>query len=898
MRRLIPVLLLACLLLWHGLAFAQQPPGSQCVSQAIAGGTADALTVPQLPCTATSTLLVLKLSATNVTSAPTLQQIGVSAPQVILSSAAGALAPGALAQGSTVVMSYNGTNWFVLAGLGSGISAAGQFTPEAYGAVADGGNGIGVTLAAGSPVVGGITFPPAAVGKPFICYGCAANGTTLVSTVLGAQTISSNAGATVVSYDATRAYTSSAGGTNLANDIWTVTGGSCSLAPQFTVQWVDGPYISLSVTRSGSCTVLPQNPVTVTSSGGGTGLQVNIIWENTSWYVAGIYPLSVGGTGFQLTDQLGVSGATCSVPPVLQPTSLGAGGSITGLKIVTPGVCSTFPGTVGSIASATLTGGSGTGASWYLAWNPAGYYAYGTDNEAALQRLVSAVQAAGGSGTVQLANNGNYAVHTSTPISSGTTDFIMSWAGMNGLTINGNGAKLIDARQYDGTNGTYTWTFTGTGIVLNGLTAVEAQPLNHLLGGMHHIALGTTTDVVKDVLVVNPVLRNGGGDVLASGPLAGGSRTRGITILGGESLFSEYGYNAANNGDDVTIKGFSCFSCGRVFFIYGVRNYDAQVSSQNALIQDVFIPTRYASNNDTTGVKLSYTVPPRVAGEVNENAYLLLDSGHGNVGGTLSGFDISVDIDERGESVATAPAILCVKDGLANAQSTWSNIRISGTIRNVQNLAGTLINCPASTDSQWSNEQMNTFTFNNLIISGSSTPTEFSDLGGFSSGPFAINDTLTAGTWSLANLTASNFSGRNANLGGTTYYTNCALVGGSAIPTQAAPAANTTTYWGGVGYQGGFTNSPSILLPSTGVLRNLSVTLDTAPGNTFTDVATVHMVSGDTALTCSIANAATSCLDNTHSVALTPSLVAALKFVIPAGGQSTGLAWTAQVCTP
>lgn len=111
----------AILLLLPSVAWAQT---QQCVSTAIAGGTADALTIPQLPCTATSTLLVLTLTATNVTTSPTLQQIGVSAPQVILSGqSGGAMTTGQLQAGGRVLLTYNGANWFLVSSVAS-ISAS------------------------------------------------------------------------------------------------------------------------------------------------------------------------------------------------------------------------------------------------------------------------------------------------------------------------------------------------------------------------------------------------------------------------------------------------------------------------------------------------------------------------------------------------------------------------------------------------------------------------------------------------------------------------------------------------------------------------------------------------------------------------------------------------------
>lgn len=88
---------------------------TQCVSSASAGGTGDALTVPLLPCSATTTLLILKLTATNTITTPTLQMVGATA-ETIVTSAGAALSVGQLASGTTILLTNNGTNWILLAG--------------------------------------------------------------------------------------------------------------------------------------------------------------------------------------------------------------------------------------------------------------------------------------------------------------------------------------------------------------------------------------------------------------------------------------------------------------------------------------------------------------------------------------------------------------------------------------------------------------------------------------------------------------------------------------------------------------------------------------------------------------------------------------------------------------
>lgn len=90
-------------------------PSTQCVTSVEAGGTGDALTVPLLPCFPTTNLLVLLLTATNTTTAPTLEVTGSGvAAQTILNASGSALTIGQLPSGKRVILTYDGTNWFLL----------------------------------------------------------------------------------------------------------------------------------------------------------------------------------------------------------------------------------------------------------------------------------------------------------------------------------------------------------------------------------------------------------------------------------------------------------------------------------------------------------------------------------------------------------------------------------------------------------------------------------------------------------------------------------------------------------------------------------------------------------------------------------------------------------------
>jgi hypothetical protein len=103
--------LFGLLLLCSSNAFAAT---TQCITSASAGGTANAITIPLLPCGFTTNLLLLTLSSTNTISAVTIQMTGFSAQPVINANGTD-LAIGEFQAGGTVLLTPTGSQWKVLA---------------------------------------------------------------------------------------------------------------------------------------------------------------------------------------------------------------------------------------------------------------------------------------------------------------------------------------------------------------------------------------------------------------------------------------------------------------------------------------------------------------------------------------------------------------------------------------------------------------------------------------------------------------------------------------------------------------------------------------------------------------------------------------------------------------
>ncbi len=86
---------------------------TQCVASAYAGGTSDAITIPALPCALTTNLLILTPVATNTTTTPTLQPLGLAAQPIVRANGVAVL-PGDLVANGRALLSPTGSSWILL----------------------------------------------------------------------------------------------------------------------------------------------------------------------------------------------------------------------------------------------------------------------------------------------------------------------------------------------------------------------------------------------------------------------------------------------------------------------------------------------------------------------------------------------------------------------------------------------------------------------------------------------------------------------------------------------------------------------------------------------------------------------------------------------------------------
>ncbi len=148
MRNFVGALLLSTALA-APVALAQAP--QQCVTNAVAGGTADAITIPLLPCGLATNILILTITANNTTTTPTLQMAGFPAQRIYTNTLANPGVGDFGNAGSVLMLTSTGTSWLIING------NVGGFIPLPLD-VADGGTGV-ATIASHGLVYGNGTSP-------------------------------------------------------------------------------------------------------------------------------------------------------------------------------------------------------------------------------------------------------------------------------------------------------------------------------------------------------------------------------------------------------------------------------------------------------------------------------------------------------------------------------------------------------------------------------------------------------------------------------------------------------------------------------------------------------------------------------------------------------------------
>lgn len=154
-------------------AAAQQ---TQCVTNALAGGTVDAIRIPTLPCGLATNVLILTLSGTNTVSGPTMQMAGGAVLPIKTATGADPGIGALSGAGSVVMLTGTGTQWRIVSGAAPAFTGTltvpnggtGRTTLTSNGLLVGAGTGAVVQTAAGTTgqVLYGNTGSPPTWGTP------------------------------------------------------------------------------------------------------------------------------------------------------------------------------------------------------------------------------------------------------------------------------------------------------------------------------------------------------------------------------------------------------------------------------------------------------------------------------------------------------------------------------------------------------------------------------------------------------------------------------------------------------------------------------------------------------------------------------------------------------------
>lgn len=316
MKRFVVGLLASAALFAGGHAFGATAP-QQCVTNAVAGGTADAITVPLLPCGLATNILILTITANNTTQTPTLQMAGFPAQRIYTNTLQNPGIGDFGGAGSVLMLASTGTSWLVING------NVGGYIPIPL-SVTNGGTGVATITSHGIPYGNGtsaIGVTAAGLTGQYLAgsTGSAPTWGTLASSLVttlsfGSTGLTPNsatsgaisvAGTLVVSNGGT-------GDTSLTSHGLLYGNGSSAVG--ITAACITGEVVAGVTGSAPVCSGLSNFGVSSVSMGS-TGFTPS---TNTAGIVtvAGIANISSGGTGVSLA-------ATGGISQVLKQTSVG-----------------------------------------------------------------------------------------------------------------------------------------------------------------------------------------------------------------------------------------------------------------------------------------------------------------------------------------------------------------------------------------------------------------------------------------------------------------------------------------------------------------------------------------------------------------------------------------------
>ncbi len=383
-----------------------------------------------------------------------------------------------------------------------------------------------------------------------------------------------------------------------------------------------------------------------------------------------------------------------------------------------------------------------------------------TDDTTALQAIGTALNAAGGGTIVQFPIGATCLIYNSGQAVTNNALFNLNTGSIKSVKFNFNGSTLKVGHTFLTTETLAIFNLIqATNVTIDGANVIQTTPI--VLGPTPYGTIlltggnGTACPCNQNITLTNSSITGG------FAPFEMSSTTT-ATLINNSSVNSFYGVVGLDNLSVLTVRGFNTSGVDRDVFLKGVSDFDISIDSINPVANSVLFSTDI-NNAILENGRVNYKVAKRTAG-TNPASYITFANQGAFTGSIFRNIKVNVDIDVSGDA-GTVPVLSIQKGTAASLSTIYEDIKFSGRVTGALASAGKLIDLFTTADASWGGETARNISIEDLLVTGSATPTFFVDYAPIitaSAGGLSLRNVLFPGNYTDAN--SSNVVTQRASL--------------------------------------------------------------------------------------------------------------------------------------
>jgi hypothetical protein len=380
-----------------------------------------------------------------------------------------------------------------------------------------------------------------------------------------------------------------------------------------------------------------------------------------------------------------------------------------------------------------------------------------TDDTAAFQTMAAAIVAAHG-GTVEMPTAGNCIIYNSgQSIANPLFQLNASPFAITYFRFHGNGATFTVGHTFAPAETLVIFNVVQQGNVwIDGISVTQTTPVSTAAPApVGTIILNTidnspgNTNNPYSISLINST-------IIGGQAAYAGNNTRDVYLNNIQCLNCYYGLEAVQGVTGLTAVNMYSTGAARDIIMHGVRHVNIQMTALNARDNAILLFAD-ANNEIMDDINITYHVLARTAAASAPSSYITIGDSEACActGAVYRNLTFALDIDVSGDN-ATVPVVTFIKSTTSPLGISFENIRFTGKVTGALNSAGKLFDIFTSADQSWGGETASNITFENILVTGSSTPTFYID--------YAPVVATTAGGVSLVNVTfPGNYTDANSS---------------------------------------------------------------------------------------------------------------------------------------